>query len=114
MLGSEGVIIAAEKKISSVLLAPPKTSEKMYKLDDHVCCAVAGLTSDANTLIKMARVFAQRYKYTYSEDIPVEQLVVKMCDHKQQYTQHGGMRPFGVSFLVRTGARVCIVYFLFF
>jgi len=99
VLSEHGVIIAAEKKISSSLLAPPKTSEKMYKLDDHVCCAVAGLTSDANTLIRNARVFAQQHKYTYDEDIPVEQLVVNMCNYKQSYTQHGGLRPFGVSFL---------------
>ena len=25
--------------------------EKMYKIDDHVACAVAGITSDANILI---------------------------------------------------------------
>ena len=99
VLSSQGVIIAAEKKIASSLLAPPKASEKMYKLDDHVCCAVAGLTSDANTLIRHARVYAQQYKYKYSEEIPVEQLVVQMCDYKQSYTQHGGLRPFGVSFL---------------
>lgn len=99
VLAEGGVIIAAEKKVSSSLLAPPKTSEKMYKLDDHVCCAVAGLTSDANTLIRNARVYAQRHRYTYSEDIPVEELVVNMCNYKQSYTQHGGLRPFGVSFL---------------
>jgi 20S proteasome subunit alpha 3 len=96
---SEGIVIAGEKKVASSLLAPPKTSEKMYKLDDHVCCAVAGLTADANTLIRSARVYAQRHRYTYSEDIPVEQLVVSMCNYKQSYTQHGGLRPFGVSFL---------------
>lgn len=31
-----------EKRSPSKLLAPPKTSEKIYKLDDHVICAVAG------------------------------------------------------------------------
>ncbi len=64
---ADGVIIAGEKKVASVLLAPPKSSEKMYKLDDHVCCAVAGLTADANTLIRSARIYAQQHRYTYSE-----------------------------------------------
>jgi hypothetical protein len=31
--------------------------------------------------------------------MPVEQLVQYVCNMKQSYTQHGGMRPFGVSFL---------------
>jgi 20S proteasome subunit alpha 3 len=33
------------------------------------------------------------------EPIPVEQLVQSLCDTKQGYTQFGGLRPFGVSFL---------------
>ena len=42
---------------------------------------------------------AQRYLYTYNEEMPIEQLVKRLCDLKQGYTQHGGLRPFGVSFL---------------
>lgn len=62
-------------------------------------CAVAGMTADANILINYARQAAQRYLMTYNEDIPCEQLVRKLCDLKQGYTQHGGLRPFGVSFI---------------
>lgn len=35
----------------------------------------------------------------YQEPIPVEQLVMQLCDVKQSYTQTGGYRPFGVSLL---------------
>ena len=62
-------------------------------------CAVAGMTADANILINYARQAAQRHLMTYSEDIPCEQLVRRLCDLKQGYTQHGGLRPFGVSFV---------------
>ena len=62
-------------------------------------CAVAGMTADANILISYARQVAQRYLLTYDEDIPCEQLVRRLCDLKQGYTQHGGLRPFGVSFI---------------
>ena len=55
----------------------------MYKLDEHVACAVAGITSDANILINTARVAAQRYTFTYDEPMPVEQLVQSLCDTKQ-------------------------------
>lgn len=62
-------------------------------------CAVAGMTADANILINYARQAAQRYLMTYNEEIPCEQLVRRLCDLKQGYTQHGGLRPFGVSFI---------------
>ena len=65
----------------------------------NMICAVAGMTADANILINYARTAAQRYLYSYNEDIPCEQLVRRLCDLKQGYTQHGGLRPFGVSFI---------------
>lgn len=61
--------------------------------------AVAGMTADANILINYARDVAQRYLLTYNEDIPCEQLVRRLCDLKQGYTQRGGLRPFGVSLI---------------
>jgi 20S proteasome subunit alpha 3 len=73
--------------------------EKMYKIDDHIACAVAGITSDANILINTTRLQSQRYLLQYQEPIPVDQLVRGICDTKQGYTQFGGMRPFGVSLL---------------
>jgi len=94
-----GIVVATEKRAASKLLAPPKTSEKVYKLDEHVFTAVAGLTADANILISYARLSAQRHRYTYDEPQPVEQLVQLLCDYKHGYTQSGGLRPFGVSFL---------------
>ena len=83
-------------------------------VDDHIACAVAGITADANILIHNARVSAQQYLYAYQEPVPVEYLVQQLCDLKQGYTQYGGkiirlieillklqigLRPFGVSFL---------------
>merc|ERR1712228_70723 len=99
VLASDGVVLAAEKKMTSKLLEPAKSSEKMYMIDEHVACAVAGITADANILINQARLHAQRYMYNYQEPQPVEQLVQRLCDEKQAYTQYGGLRPFGVSML---------------
>eukprot|EP01118_Nematostelium_gracile_P009350 TRINITY_DN313_c0_g1_i1.p1 TRINITY_DN313_c0_g1~~TRINITY_DN313_c0_g1_i1.p1 ORF type:complete len:263 (+),score=77.86 TRINITY_DN313_c0_g1_i1:106-789(+) len=99
ILSTEGIVLAAEKKVQTKLLEPSKSSEKMYLLDDHIACAVAGITADANILINYARTSAQRYLYAYQEPVPVEYLVQQVCDWKQGYTQYGGLRPFGVSFL---------------
>ena len=75
ILASDGIVLACEKKITSKLLEPQKKSEKMYMIDEHVACAVAGITADANILINMARLHAQRYRFAYQEPQPVEQLV---------------------------------------
>lgn len=65
------------------------------------CCRVilTGLTADANILVNYARLAAQRYELAYQEKNPCEQLVQTICNYKQAYTQFGGQRPFGVSFL---------------
>lgn len=70
ILASNGVVLAAEKLVTSKLL-DHATSEKLYLIDDHVACVVSGITSDANTLVANARVTAQRHLYTYNEPMPV-------------------------------------------
>ncbi|KAK9767903.1 Proteasome subunit alpha type-3 [Basidiobolus ranarum] len=97
--GTDGIVIAAERKVTSKLLEQSSSTEKVYVLDDNTVCGVAGITSDANILINYLRQRAQQYLFTYGEEIPTEQLVQKLCDLKQGYTQYGGMRPFGVSLI---------------
>jgi len=99
VLTREGVVLAAEKRMSSKLLDTGKAAEKMFKIDDHIACAAAGITSDANILINYCRVSSQQYLFRYDEPVPMENLLMTLCDTKQGYTQYGGQRPFGVSFL---------------
>jgi len=100
VLSKQGVVLAAEKKVTSKLLETKAASEKMYRIDDHIACAVAGITADANIVINYARLSAQRFLFQYQEPSPVEGLVRTVSDLKQGYTQFGGLRPFGVSLLV--------------
>lgn len=93
----EGVVLAAEKRQPSSLA---ESAEKIKKIDDHIGLAFSGLFGDARVLIDDARVYAQIYRLTYGERIPVELLAKRICDIKQVYTQHGGVRPFGVAFLI--------------
>jgi len=100
ILAEDGVVLAGEKKTTSKLLDQGKQHEKLFQIDDYMFCAVAGITADANTLINRLRLTAARHTYTYGESMPVEQLVTGVCDIKQEITQRGGLRPFGVSFLI--------------
>ncbi|KAI4747380.1 proteasome subunit alpha type [Aureobasidium sp. EXF-12298] len=99
ILAKDGIVLAAERKVTSKLLEQDTSAEKLYTLNDNMICAVAGMTADANILINYARSAAQNYLLTYNQEIPCEQLVRRLCDLKQGYTQHGGLRPFGVSFI---------------
>ncbi|KAJ2922574.1 hypothetical protein H1R20_g14525, partial [Candolleomyces eurysporus] len=107
VLAKDGVVLAAEKKVTGKLLDLSASTqggyggsgEKIFLLNTNVIGGVAGLTADANSLVNFCRSAAQRHLLTYNEDIPVELLAQRLCDLKQGYTQYGGLRPFGVSIL---------------
>ena len=42
----------------------------------------------------------QDYQLMYEEQIPTAQLVQRVATVMQEYTQSGGVRPFGVSLLI--------------
>jgi len=95
----DGVVLIVDKRIASRLMEP-KSIEKIFKIDDHVGCATSGLVADARILVDQARIIAQISRITYDERIGVEALVKRICDFKQNYTQYGGVRPFGTALLV--------------
>ena len=93
----EGVVLGAEETVDP--LEEAESSWKIFKLDDHIGAAIVGLSSDARVLIDNARVYAQSNKLTYDEPIDVEVVTKRVCDIKQLYTQHAGVRPFGISMI---------------
>ncbi len=97
---TDGVVLVADRRIPNPKLAEPASLEKIHQIDEHVACATAGLVADARVLVEYARLAGQINRVTYSEPIPVELLVRRICDYKQQYTQFGGVRPFGTALLV--------------
>jgi len=95
----DGVVLIVDKRIASRLMEP-KSIEKIFQIDHHIGCATSGLVADARILVDQARVLAQINKITYDERAAVEDLVKRICDYKQNYTQYGGVRPFGTALLV--------------
>lgn len=96
---TNGVVLAVEKKRISPLI-DPASMEKILKIDEHVGATFAGLSSDARILIERARQEAQINRMLYDETIDVEVLTKKVSEVKQIYTQHAGVRPFGVALLI--------------
>lgn len=99
IMADDGIVLVAERKITSKLLEQDTSAEKMYKLNDNTICSVAGMTADAGILINYVRESSQEYLKIYNKEPPIENIVKKVCNLKQGYTQYGGLRPFGVSFL---------------
>jgi len=94
---SEGVVLGAEENIE--VLEEADYSWKIFKVDEHLGAAIVGLSSDARILIDQARIYAQSNKLTYDEPIDLEIVTKRICDIQQMYTQHAGVRPFGVSLI---------------
>jgi proteasome alpha subunit len=93
----EGVVLGSEENIEA--LEEAEYSWKIFRVDEHVGAAIVGLSSDARILIDQARIYAQSNKLTYDEPMDVEVVTKRICDIQQMYTQHAGVRPFGVSII---------------
>lgn len=94
-----GVVLATEKKSPSPLV-DESTLTKIENFSANVGCAYAGMPPDYRVLVRKGRKSAQQYYQTYRELIPVSQLVREEAAVMQEFTQSGGVRPFGVSLMM--------------
>jgi len=95
----DGIVLIVDKRVSSKLLEA-SSIEKIFKIDDHIGVASSGLVGDARALVDRARVECQINRVSYDEQIEVEALAKKLCDHMQTLTQYGGIRPYGTALLI--------------
>jgi len=96
---SDGVFIIADMRIEDKLIVA-KSANKIYEIDSHMIASVAGIISDARVLIERAQVLAQQHRVTYDSPIEPELIIKDISNIKQQFSQYGGARPFGVSLMI--------------
>jgi len=96
---SNGVVLATEKNYKSVLYEE-HSIHKVEMITDHIGMVYSGMGPDYRLLVRRARKLAQQYYLRYQEPIPTSQLVQRVAYIMQEYTQSGGVRPFGVSLLI--------------
>jgi proteasome alpha subunit len=96
---SDGVFIIADRRVDDKLIIP-KSANKIYEIDGNIIASVAGIISDARVLIERAQVVAQQNRITYDSEIEPELIIKEIANMKQQFTQYGGARPFGVSIMI--------------
>lgn len=95
----DGVVIATDKKLGSSLVDVDNVN-KVEPINKSCGFVYSGVGPDYRVLIRKARKSAQSYFRMYREDQPISQLVKQTASVMQEYTQSGGVRPFGVSLLV--------------
>jgi len=99
MVCSDGVFILADKRVEDKLIVK-ESAAKIYEIDSNIIASSAGILSDARVLIEKAQVLAQQHRITYDSEIEPELIIKEIANMKQQFTQYGGARPFGVSMML--------------
>jgi 20S proteasome subunit alpha 4 len=92
-------VLAVEKK-TTPKLQDPRSLKKIVQLDEHLFAGFAGLSADARILLGKAKVECQSHRLTIEDAPSVETIARFIAETQQQYTQKGGVRPFGVCCLV--------------
>ena len=67
--GNDGVVLASDKRASKGFFVGSKDVQKIYQLDDSLAAAIAGLLSDAEYLVNLAK--AERRLVTISRGFPM-------------------------------------------
>jgi len=99
MVCSDGVFILADKRTEDKLVVKGSVN-KISEVDSHIIASSAGIFSDARILIERAQLFSQQHRVTYNSPIEPELVIKEIANMKQQFTQYGGARPFGVSMMI--------------
>jgi len=98
MVFKEGVVLISDRRQRDKLIVD-ESANKIQEVDDHIMVVSSGITSDARILIEKARILAQQHRVTYDSEPTTESIVREIADTKQQFTQYGGARPYGVSMM---------------
>jgi len=96
---SDGVVILADKRINDSLMVS-ESANKIFEVDSHIIGTAAGILSDARVLIERAQLISQQHRVTYDTPVDVVSIIKDISDIKQQFTQHPGVRPFGVAVMI--------------
>ena len=98
ILGKDSVVIISDRRQRDKLIVED-SANKIYEIDEHIIAVSAGITSDARVLVEKARTSSQQHRMTYDSAPNTESVIRDVADIQQQFTQYGGVRPFGVSMM---------------
>jgi len=80
MVCKEGVVIATEQRATMGTLIAHKTTKKLYKIDEHLALATAGLVGDLQTLARYLNAEANLYRLKRDAKMPVKGAATLMAN----------------------------------
>lgn len=69
--GTDGVVMATEKRATMGHLIGHKNTQKLFPVDDHLALTVAGLVGDAQMLVRYLKAQVQLYRFKRDAPMPV-------------------------------------------
>ena len=80
MVCKEGVVIATETRATMGTLIAHKETKKLYKIDEHLALATAGLVGDLQVLARYLNAEANLYRLKRDSKMPVESAATLMSN----------------------------------
>ncbi len=80
MVCKEGVVIATEQRATMGTLIAHKTTKKLYRIDQHLSLATAGLVGDLQTLARYLSAEANLYRLNRDSLMPVKSAATLMAN----------------------------------
>jgi proteasome beta subunit len=80
MVCKDGIVIATEQRATMGTLIAHKTTKKLYKIDNHLALATAGLVGDLQTLARYLNAEANLYRLKRDNKIPVKSAATLMAN----------------------------------
>jgi proteasome beta subunit len=80
MVCKDGVVIATEKRATMGTLIAHKNTQKLYKIDEHLALATAGLVGDLQVLARYLNAEANLYRLKRDARMPVKSAATLMSN----------------------------------
>ena len=94
-----GVVLVTGKNIKSPLV-DTSSVRKIQNIAPHVGATYSGLLGDFRVLLQKARKQSTKYFLSYEEPVLLGHIGAETAKVFQEFTQSGGVRPFGISLLM--------------
>ena len=94
-----GIVLACEKKVGSVLI-DESSIHKVEKVAPYLGVTYSGIGPDFQSVLRKMRKDCQVYHSRYWDNITPFMLCKNVADLIQEYTQAGGVRPFGIGMIL--------------
>jgi proteasome beta subunit len=77
---SDGVVLATEKRATMGTLIAHKSTQKLFKIDEHIAMTTAGLVGDAQVLTRYLSAEAELYRLKRDEEMSIEAAATLMAN----------------------------------